>query len=147
MAGDAIKTEPAPLHFGGHSERPLGQSVRRGWFRKCPACGRGPLFFKYLKVQDHCPACGEAMYHQKADDAPPYFTILVVGHIVIPIAGYVEHAYEPNMALQMVAWPSLAVLLCLWFLPRIKGALIGLQWANCMHGFGDPAEEPPVPAE
>jgi uncharacterized protein (DUF983 family) len=51
------------------------------------------------------------------------------------------------MSLQMVAWPSLAVLLCLWFLPRIKGALIGLQWANCMHGFGDPAEEPPVPAE
>jgi len=29
----------------------------------------------------------------------------------------------------------LAIVLALYLLPRIKGALIGLQWAKCMHGF------------
>ncbi len=30
----------------------------------------------------------------------------------------------------------LTIGLSLWFLPRIKGALVGLQWALRMHGFG-----------
>jgi len=29
----------------------------------------------------------------------------------------------------------------LWLLPRAKGALIGLQWANRMHGFGGAEDE------
>jgi hypothetical protein len=34
----------------------------------------------------------------------------------------------------------------LWLLPRVKGALVGLQWALRMHGFGGvPDEVPPAP--
>ena len=36
------------------------------------------------------------------------------------------------------------LILALWLLPRIKGALIGLQWALRMHGFGGPANEESV---
>jgi len=32
------------------------------------------------------------------------------------------------------------VLLCLWLLPRIKGAFIAFQWAKRMHGFGGSSE-------
>lgn len=113
----------------------------KGLRRRCPACGKGNLFSGYLKVHDHCPACGEALYHQKADDAPPYFTILITAHILVPTAGIIERDFEPNMAMQMALWPTLAVLMCLWLLPRIKGALIGVQWANYMHGFGGTDEE------
>ncbi|MDX1780642.1 MAG: DUF983 domain-containing protein, partial [Thalassovita sp.] len=28
--------------------------------------------------------------------------------------------------------------LSLYLLPRLKGALIGFQWARYMHGFGNP---------
>jgi hypothetical protein len=40
------------------------------------------------------------------------------------------------------------MILSLWLLPRVKGALIGLQWAFRMHGFGsgpDPAAFTPAP--
>ena len=42
-----------------------------------------------------------------------------------------------------------ALVLSLVLLPMIKGALIGLQWALRMHGFGagpDPADPMPDPA-
>ncbi len=94
------------------------------------------MFRAYLKPRDACPACGEALHHQRADDAPPYVTILVVGHLVVALAVAIDLA---------LAWPSwVNVLVCLAvtaglslvLLPRIKGALIGLQWALRMHGFG-----------
>ena len=93
------------------------------------------MFSSYLKVNDHCPHCREALHHQRADDAPPYFALLIVGHIVIGAALAVEVAYAPPLWLGMVLWPVLAVALCLALLPRIKGALVGLQWALRMHGF------------
>ena len=129
-----------PLHFGGRKKRPVLDSLLRGFRRKCPACGTGGLYRGYLKVNDRCPSCGEELFHQKADDAPPYFTILIVGHILVPTAGIVERDFHPDMTMQMALWPTLALLMCLWLLPRVKGALIGLQWANYMHGFGGEEE-------
>jgi len=93
------------------------------------------MFSAYLKVNDRCPACAEELHHHRADDAPPYFTILIVGHIIVAALLSVELTFGPPMWLQMVAWPILAVVLCLVLLPCIKGALVGLQWALRMHGF------------
>src|SRR5271154_6987340 len=64
------------------TDRKKWQAVRRGFAMHCPNCGKGALFRSYLKVNDCCPVCGEELFHQRADDAPPYITILVVGHIV-----------------------------------------------------------------
>ena len=47
-------------------------------------------------------------------------------------------------------WLPLMLIVSLWLLPRVKGALVGLQWALRMHGFGGPDEaegEPAKPAE
>jgi len=126
--------------FGGAAQRSLGESMMRGFRQRCPACGEGKVFRSFLKVNDHCPSCGEALHHHRADDAPPYFTIFIVGHIVVPLAAYVERAYAPDMVWQAVAWSLASVLMSLWFLPRVKGSLIGLQWANHMHGFGGETE-------
>ena len=41
----------------------------------------------------------------------------------------------------MVTMVPLAIILPLITLPSIKGAVVGLQWANRMHGF-DPANRP-----
>ena len=75
-----------PTTFSEDSEPPardLVRSLRRGVAQKCPACGKGKLYGKYLKVADTCPACGEELHHHRADDAPPYFTILIVGHFIV----------------------------------------------------------------
>jgi len=127
---------------GGRASRNLWQSMVRGFHQRCPSCGESHMFRAFLKVHEHCPTCGEALHHQRADDAPPYFTMFIVAHIVIPLAAWVEHSYSPNMVAQAVAWSAMSILMSLWLLPRVKGALVGLQWANYMHGFGGEADAP-----
>ena len=116
------------------------QAVKRGFMGKCPHCGEGKMFRAYLKVAEACPSCGEELHHQRADDAPPYMTIFVVGHIIGAGMLWVEHQNdELPIWIHAIVWPILTVVLSFYFLPRIKGALIGLQWALRMHGFGGQA--------
>ena len=117
--------------------RPVGRSIWRGFQCRCPNCGEGKLYRAYLKVVDHCPACDEDLSHQRADDAPAYMTIFVVGHFIV--SGVLASEFvAPDTPFWVPAaiWSALAVLASLWLLPRMKGALVGLQWANRMHGFG-----------
>jgi uncharacterized protein (DUF983 family) len=122
-------------------ERSVLLSLLRGARLTCPACGKGAMFRRYLKVADNCPHCGEALHHHRADDAPPYFTIVIVGHVVVGLMLAVEIAYRPPLWLHAAIWLPLTLLLALLLLPPIKGALVGLQWALLMHGFDPEAEE------
>jgi uncharacterized protein (DUF983 family) len=123
--------------FGGKSEdeRPIFGSLLKGARLKCPACGKGAMFHRYLKVADSCPACGEELHHHRADDAPAYFTIVIVGHIVVSLVLAVEMAYRPELWVHMALWLPFTVVMTLLLLPPIKGALVALQWALRMHGF------------
>lgn len=127
-------------------ERPVWPALKRGMASRCPACGKGKLYYAYLKVNDYCPACGEALFHQRADDMPPYVTMVIVGHFVVAgiIAGQDLFPSLPDWP-QMVFWPIVALLMSLWLLPGVKGALIAYQWALRMHGFGgETADDPGV---
>ncbi|HBC55096.1 MAG TPA: hypothetical protein DCZ06_12605, partial [Alphaproteobacteria bacterium] len=79
------------------SPRPVWSSLYRGFRKRCPACGRGRLLHRYLKVFDRCAVCSESLHHQQADDGPPYFTMFLVGHIVIPLMLIVEKQFSPDM--------------------------------------------------
>lgn len=119
--------------------RPILASILSGARGRCPNCRNGRLFRAYLKVADHCPACAEALHHQRADDAPPYVTILVIGHLIVPLVLALEKAAQPPLWLHAALWLPLATVLSLAFLPLVKGALVALQWALHMHGFGGDA--------
>jgi uncharacterized protein (DUF983 family) len=121
------------------SERDGWTAMLRGWRGHCPNCGKGRMFCAFLKVADRCPACAEALHHQRADDAPAYFVILIVGHIVVPIALSVETAFAPSYWLHAALWTPLTLGLSLYLLQPIKGTLVALQWALRMHGF-NPAQ-------
>jgi uncharacterized protein (DUF983 family) len=125
----------APLVFGGSSDRSLTQAMARGWRCRCPNCGKGKLFRAFLKVIDRCEVCGQELFHQRADDAPPYFVILITGHIVVPLALLLETEYSPPYWVHAVLWAPLTLALVLGLLQPVKGAIIGWQWANRMHGF------------
>lgn len=118
-----------------------------GFRLRCPACASAPLFRQYLKANDQCPRCATELHHHQADDAPPYFTIFIVGHLVVAGVLMLEQSQAPATWVHLSIWLPLTLVLTLWLLPRIKGALIGLQWALKMHGFGDgpdPAEPDPI---
>lgn len=116
-------------------ERPLKPALLRGWRRRCPNCGSGPMLRGYLKVRDSCPVCGEALHHQRADDGPAYLTILIVGHLMAPLILWVFTHYRPDPLVLATLFSIGTVALSLYLLPRLKGALVGLQWAKRMHGF------------
>ncbi|WP_199899677.1 DUF983 domain-containing protein [Sneathiella glossodoripedis] len=116
-------------------ERPLGTAFVNGLKCKCPACGEGKIFKGYIKVRHSCDHCGLELHHQRADDAPPYFTMLIVLHFVVSGILTVEQLYSPANWVQLVIWMPVATLMSFLLLPPIKGALIGIQWAKEMHGF------------
>lgn len=132
-------SDPEIQRFGG---APHGRSwlraAARGLRGKCPQCGRGALFYRYAKTAETCPVCGLDLSGHRADDAPPYLTILVVGHLAIPLALAAKQLFDPPLWAQFAFWTPAILLATFWFLPRAKGALIGVQWANRMHGFAGP---------
>lgn len=93
------------------------------------------MFHRFLKVAERCPRCGEELFHQRADDAPPYFVMLIVGHVVVLGVLTTEMTLSPPLWLQMIGWPAAALALSLVLLQPVKGALVALQWALRMHGF------------
>ncbi len=116
--------------------RPWFRSILRGLRRRCPQCGEGAAFAGYTRVADNCADCGEELFHQRADDAPPYITIMIVGHIVVPGMLILERLFAPDLWLQLALWLPLTLALSLGLLPFVKGAVVGLQWSLRMHGFG-----------
>ncbi|MBS0564471.1 MAG: DUF983 domain-containing protein [Proteobacteria bacterium] len=134
-------TEPTlaatPAFAPAHADaRPTKPSVLRGWRGRCPACGQGRMFTGYLKVREACPACGEVLSHHRADDGPAYLTMLIVGHLMAPLMLWVYLVWRPQPLMLILIFSGGCVGLSLYLLPRLKGLLVGLQWAKRMHGFG-----------
>jgi uncharacterized protein (DUF983 family) len=95
-----------------------------------PNCGGGRLFASYLKQDDRCAVCGEPLGHIRSDDAAPWLTILVVGHVVVPITLAFEMRTSWPDWVSMTLWPILALALAVVVLPRAKGLFLGLIWST-----------------
>ena len=139
MTLPAFKTDPqaddtpdaAPV-----ADRPVWAAMRRGWRRRCPQCGAGPMLRGYLSVRDACPVCGESLHHHRADDGPAYLTILIVGHIMAPLILWAFTTFRPEPLVLAAIFSVGCVALSLYLLPRLKGTIVAIQWAKRMHGFG-----------
>jgi len=116
-------------------KRPLAQSMARGFRSRCPHCGEGQLFRAWMKPVDACPACGEDMSHQRADDAPPYITIVLTGHILVPLMLAVQAATDLPMLAYLAIYLPITAASAIGLMQPVKGAVVGLQWALRMHGF------------
>ena len=122
--GDAPVTTVAP-----EAGRQVWPALRRGLACCCPRCGSGRLYRAYLKINANCGHCGLDLETFRADDAPAYFTIAIVGHIVVPAMLILERAAAPDSWIHWALWLPLTLALSLGLLPRIKGAVMGVNWA------------------
>ncbi|MEE3360376.1 MAG: DUF983 domain-containing protein [Pseudomonadota bacterium] len=118
-------------------ERPTLPALLKGWRRKCPNCGSGPLLSGYLKVRDTCPVCREDLHHHRADDGPAYLTLLIVGHLMAPLLLFVFETWRPEPLTLFTIFAVGCSGLSLYLLPRLKGMIVAFQWAKQMHGFGE----------
>lgn len=116
--------------------RPVAPAMWRGFLGRCPHCGEGRLFGSWLKTVHACDHCGQVLDQHRADDFPAYLVIVIVGHIVVTAFLSVESAYELSMTAHLALWVPLTVILSVALLQPVKGAVVGMQWALYMHGFG-----------
>lgn len=123
-------------HHTGRVARPVWTAMKRGFLGRCPHCGEGKLFKSFTKTVDRCEHCGEDISHHRADDLPAYLVIVIVGHIVLGGFMAVEATSTLSTWQHLAIWAPLTVVLALLLLQPVKGAVVGLQWAFYMHGFG-----------
>jgi len=101
--------------------------LKRGFSKKCPNCGKSPIFLTYIKTLKNCGSCGLKFSDYKSDDGPAYCTIFIVGHILIPLILLTEKNFSLSITIQMVIWPIITLVLTLWLLPKVKGAFLAFQ--------------------
>jgi uncharacterized protein (DUF983 family) len=131
---------------GEDSARSRWLSVRRGSSGRCPHCGEGRLFRAYLKPVMTCPVCAEDLSHQRADDFPPYITMVIAGHILVPLMLTMQMLTDFSVATYLAIYLPVTVIAVFGLMQPVKGAVIGLQWALRMHGF-DGRTNPDAPPE
>lgn len=117
--GSALPADPVPRLT----------AMVRGARRRCPRCAAGSLFRGYVTPAANCPVCALDLTRYRADDAPAYFTILIVGHVIVSGMLALEMARHPAVWVHLVLWVPLTLILTFALLPRVKGALIGLLWS------------------
>jgi uncharacterized protein (DUF983 family) len=125
-------------------KRDVWQALKRGFRGRCPRCGEGKLFRAFLKVDNTCSVCGLDFTPHRADDLPAYLVIVIVGHIVVPLALMIETEYSPPVALQLAIYLPITLVASLVLLQPVKGAVVGVQWALRMHGFDEENPEPSI---
>lgn len=126
-----------PLQTAMKTEIPLGLAARRGLLGLCPNCGKTKLFASYLKQVEACSNCGAQFGRIRADDAAPWGTIIVVGHVFMPLMFFVSlDAFMPFWA-GVATWAALFAGLSMALLPRSKGLFIALLWSTRAPGVNN----------
>ncbi len=126
-----------------YAQPSLWVGMKRGARNLCPCCGEGRVFDGHLRVVPACARCGAPLGELRSDDAPPYFTIVLVGHLLVPLVLMVERDYQPPIWLHMVVWLPLFTMMCVLLLRPIKGAVVG--WMTAL-GFTGAEHGPQPPA-
>jgi len=106
-------------------------TLLRGWRRTCPRCGQAKLFDGYLRLVQQCAACALPLGDIRADDFPPYLTMVAVGHLVVPGILVLERFSAPSAEVHMALWIPASIALVGILLPKFKGMVVG--W---MHFLG-----------
>jgi len=117
-----------------HSEISLKTAALRALRGRCPCCGEGKLMRSYLKQVEQCSVCGEQFGQIRADDAAPWLTIIVVGHIFLPLAFMLDWSWMPTWA-AMISMSTLFAVIALAILPRAKMLFLAILWQTRAPGY------------
>ena len=100
----------------------LGRGVRGC----CPACGQAGLFAGFLRVVRACPHCHAPLGRARADDAPPYFVILLTGHVVIPPLVLTQRFADPSVLALTLIFVPLTLAVAVGLLRPVKGCVLAV---------------------
>lgn len=84
------------------------------------------MFAGYLSVRESCDNCQMAFEPLRSDDAAPYFTLFIVGHVVISLYLLLWTYLTVPMWAQALIWCGLTLVLSLALLPFVKGGVMAV---------------------
>jgi len=102
-------------------------AMRRGMAGRCPACGQTRLFQGWLRQTEICAACHAPLGRIRADDAPPYFVIFIVAHLVIGTQLALDSTLALSAFAEAAIFLPITLAAALLLLRPVKGATIGLM--------------------
>ena len=105
----------------------LAVAMARGFTGRCPCCGKGGLFSAWLRQMPACTICQAPLGAVSADDAPPYFVIFLVAHVVIGTQVLADGWLDLSLVTEAAIFLPLTLILSLGLLRPVKGATIGLM--------------------
>lgn len=113
---------------------PLWRVLLRGFAKKCPQCGKASIFERYLKPTARCTSCGTGYDHIRTDDFAPWLTLIVLGHLFVPLVYHFETTYRPPLLLLFAVLFPTVVAAIMGLLPNFKGVAIALMWSLGLRG-------------
>jgi uncharacterized protein (DUF983 family) len=111
-------------------QRHIGPAMRRGFLGRCPRCGQGALFDGYLALAARCGTCSEPLGDYRAADGPAFFTICIVGLLLIPILGFGFVIFRPEPLTLLLVVSVLVAILTLVILRLVKGVFVAYLWSQ-----------------
>jgi uncharacterized protein (DUF983 family) len=112
----------------------LGTALSRGMTGWCPACGKTRLFGGFLRVVRTCASCQAPLGTASVDDAPPYFVVLISGHIIIPLILLTQKLANPSSLMLSSIFVPFTLLLAIGLLRPVKGGVLGVLVAMRLLG-------------
>lgn len=110
----------------------INDPIKRGIKQRCPNCGEGRLFGRYLVFRDECEACGQDFRSADTADGPAFFVGFLVMIVFAPfyfILPMIDMALWLKI-LGFIVLLSAMVGTALALLPMFKGVLFNLQLSN-----------------
>ena len=89
---------------------------------------QGSSFLRYLTLKTKCEHCEQSFEELKADDGPAWLTMMLVGHIMVPIMLSYELSQDIPLWISATLWPLSFALLALLFLPFAKAFFVNMIW-------------------
>lgn len=112
------------------SSSELTEPLAVAFSHRCPACGQASLYRGILTLKDKCPACDLDFSTHDVGDGPAFFTITLLGFVVVGLAFALEiYVHPPYWVHAVSVLLSMLVLtpLCLRF---FKSYLIALKYKH-----------------
>ncbi len=99
----------------------------RGWCKKCPQCGQGRLYVRWLKLHEHCPACGVQYLPNQGDLLGPLFFLDRVLFLVPFIALFYFRLWHPSMLLFLLVG-ALMIFALVFTMPNRNGVSLAFDY-------------------
>ena len=101
--------------------------LKRGCRKKCPQCGEGNLYQRWLKLHEHCSVCG---LHYLPDQGDLFGALMFFDRVlfIIPIVVLIYfRLWHPSLAL-FIVFGALMVFALIFTAPHRNGVSLGIDY-------------------